>query len=219
MTPPDHPAIPPAGTPCGETTSRFAVLRHAETVWNSEKRIQGQQDSPLTPRGHLQADRWGAALAALRWDRILASDAGRSLATVDRLNAHLHLPVHLDPRLRELDWGQWTAKTIAQLRTEAGALVAAQERAGWDFQPPGGESRRRQLERCREALITAAAAWPGETILVVAHGGIIRSLVHALSGQPIAWTAGTGRQPYRLHWVAVTAGRLALEGADALDQV
>ncbi len=219
MTPPAPPGTKPAGAPHGKATSRFAVMRHAETVWNSEKRIQGQLDSPLTPRGQLQADRWGTALAALRWDRILASDAGRSLATVDRLNAHLSLPVHVDPRLRELDWGQWTAKTIAQLRAEAGALVAAQEQAGWDFQPPGGESRRRQLERCREALMSAAAAWPGETILVVAHGGIIRSLVHALCGQPIAWSAGCGRQPYRLHWVAVTQGRLALERTDELEQL
>ncbi len=218
MVKPAPPETLPAGTPRGETVSRFAVMRHAETVWNSEKRIQGQQDSPLTPRGHLQADRWGAALTSFRWDRILASDAGRSLATVDRLNVHLRLPVHPDPRLRELDWGHWTAKTIAQLRAEEGELVAVQERAGWDFQPPGGESRRHQLERCQEALMSAADTWPGETILVVAHGGIIRSLVHALCGQPIAWTAGTGRQPYRLHWVSVANGGLTLEGADALEQ-
>ncbi len=198
-------------------TCRFGVIRHAETVWNSEKRIQGQQDSPLTPRGELQADRWGWALQSFRWDRILSSDAGRAMATVGRINAHLKLPVALDPRLRELDWGRWTAKTIAQLRAEEADLVAVQERAGWDFHPPGGESRRSQLERCRQALLEAAGAWPGQTILVVAHGGIIRSLAHAQTDHPIAWTAGVVKQAYRLNWVSIADGCLRLEGADALD--
>ncbi|MFO7708563.1 MAG: histidine phosphatase family protein [Desulfobacterales bacterium] len=195
------------------------MIRHAETLWNCEKRIQGQQDSPLSPRGQLQAERWALALRSFRWDRILSSDAGRAVETARRVNAHLNLPVTLEPRLRELDWGRWTAKTIAQLRAEEADLVAAQERAGWDFRPPGGESRRSQLERCRQALLDAAGTWPGQTILVVAHGGIIRSLVHDLSGQPIAWAAGVGRQPYRLNWLSIAQGRLMLDGADALDQL
>ncbi|MCU0559309.1 MAG: histidine phosphatase family protein [Desulfobacterales bacterium] len=198
---------------------RFGVIRHAETVWNSEKRIQGQQDSPLTSRGELQAKRWGTALQAFPWNRILSSDSGRAVATAQRINAHLRLPLTLEPRLRELDWGRWTAKTIAQLRAEEADLVAAQERAGWDFQPPGGESRRSQLRRCRRALLDAAAAWPGATILVVAHGGVIRSLVHGLQEHPIAWTAGVGRQPYRLNWVCTAEGSLRLDGADALEQL
>jgi probable phosphoglycerate mutase len=198
---------------------RFGLIRHAETVWNSEKRIQGQQDSPLTPRGELQAERWGSTLRLLRWDRILSSDTGRAVETVRRINLYLKLPVVLEPRLRELDWGRWTARTIAQLRAEEGDLVAVQERAGWDFQPPGGESRRSQLERSRQALLAAAGAWPGQTILVVAHGGIIRSLVHGMSGHPIAWTAGVGRQPYRLNWVSIADGCLRLDGADPLEQL
>ncbi len=196
---------------------RFGVIRHAETVWNRAKRIQGQQDSPLSPRGKLQAERWACALGTLQWDRILSSDAGRAVETVRRINAHLNLPVVLDSRLRELDWGRWTAKTVAELRAEEGELVAAQERAGWDFQPPGGESRRSQLERCRHALLEAAGTWPGHTILVVAHGGIIRSLAHGLCGRPIAWTAGVGKQPYRLNWFSITDGRLVLDGDDALE--
>lgn len=196
---------------------RFGVMRHAETEWNREKRIQGRQDSPLSARGRMQADAWGLRLQAFQWDRILSSDAGRALATVRRINARLKLPVALEPRLRELDWGRWTAKTIAQLRAEEADLVAAQEQAGWDFRPPGGESRRSQLERCRQALLDAAGAWPGQTILVVAHGGVIRSLVHGLSDHPIAWTAGVGKQPYRLNWVSIAGGCLMLEGTDALE--
>lgn len=197
-------------------TTRFGLIRHAETVWNRAKRIQGHQDSPLTPEGELQAAAWGRALHRLRWDRILASDTGRAVATAERINIHLGLEVVLDRRLRELDWGRWASRTVAELRAEEGALVAQQDRAGWDFQPPGGESRRSQLERSRQVLLEAASRWPGAAILVVTHGGLLKSLVHHLSGgQPLA-TDGIGLQPYQLHWVSASGSHLALERLDAL---
>ena len=83
-----------------EITTRFGLIRHAETVWNRAKRIQGHQDSPLTPEGELQAAAWGRTLQRLRWERILASDTGRAVATAERINNHLGLPVVLDRRLR-----------------------------------------------------------------------------------------------------------------------
>jgi probable phosphoglycerate mutase len=94
--------------------------------------------------------------------------------------------------------------------------VAQQERAGWDFRPPGGESRRSQLERSRQVLLEAAGRWPGVSILVVTHGGVLKSLVHQLSGGRPLTTDGIGLQPYQLHWVSATGSSLALEGLDAL---
>ena len=138
------------------------------------------------------------------------------MATAERINTHLGLPMVLDRRLRELDWGRWASRTVAELRAEEGALVAQQDRAGWDFRPPGGESRRSQLERSRQALLEAAGRWPGASILVVTHGGVLKSLVHHLSGgQPLA-TDGIGLQPYQLHWVSASGSHLVLEGLDAL---
>jgi len=197
-------------------TTRFGLIRHAETVWNREKRIQGHQDSPLTPEGERMADTWGRLLGAFCWDRILSSDSGRAVATAVRINAHLKLPIDTHPRLRELDWGRWTTKTVAQLREEEGQLVAAQERAGWDFQPPEGESRRSQLERSRQVLLEAARLWTGHSILVVTHEGIIKSLAHFLAGTEPRTTASVGVQPYRLHWISVADGRLSLDGLNAL---
>ncbi len=172
--------------------TRFGLIRHAETVWNREKRIQGHQDSPLTPEGEKMADTWGRMLGAFHWDRILASDTGRAVATAVRINAHLKLPIDTHPRLRELDWGRWTTKTVAQLQEEEGELVAAQERAGWDFQPPEGEPRRSQLERSRQVLLEAASQWPGYSILVVTHEGVIKSLAHFLAGTMSLTAAGVG---------------------------
>jgi probable phosphoglycerate mutase len=122
----------------------------------------------------------------------------------------------MHPGLRELDWGRWTTKTVAQLREEEGELVAAQERAGWDFQPPGGESRRSLLERSRQVLREAAEQWPGQSILVVTHEGVIKSLAHCLAGRVPLAAACAAVEPYRLHWVSVAGARLSLDGLNAL---
>ena len=202
--------------PHDHTVTTFGVIRHAETVWNREKRIQGHQDSPLTTEGEMMADRWGLTLRVFHWDRILASDTGRATATARRINTRLQLPMELDPRLRELDWGRWTTKTLAQLRQEEGDLLAIQERAGWDFQPPQGESRRGQLARCRRTLLEFAERYPGDSILVVTHGGVIKCLANSLpdSGPPAADEIGASS--YRLLWLAAAAGRLSSGGRHAL---
>lgn len=197
-------------------TTRFGLIRHAETVWNRERRIQGHQDSPLTPEGERMADTWGRLLGAFHWDRILSSDSGRAVATAVRINAHMNLPIDTHPRLRELDWGRWTTQTLAQLREEEGDLVLAQEKAGWDFHPPEGESRRSQLERSRQVLLEAARQWPGHSILVVTHEGVIKSLAHFLAGTMSPTTEGVGVLPYRLHWMSAADGRLSLDGLNAL---
>lgn len=202
--------------PHDKTATTFGVIRHAETVWNREKRIQGHQDSPLTPEGERMADRWGLALRVFHWDRILASDTGRAVATARRINARLQLPLELDPRLRELDWGRWTTKTLAQLRQEESDLLAVQERAGWDFQPPQGESRRSQLARCRRTLLEAAVRYPGESILVVTHGGAIKCLANSLSDSGPLPVDEIGASSYRLLWLAAAAGRLSPGGRSAM---
>lgn len=200
----------------GKPATTFGVIRHAETVWNREKRIQGHQDSPLTPEGEMMADRWGMTLRAFPWARILSSDTGRAVATATRINAHLQVPMETDPRLRELDWGSWTTKTVTQLRQEEGELLAAQERAGWDFRPPQGETRRSQLARCRQALREAAGRYPGDSILVVTHGGVIKCLANGLSGSGPLAADEIGVHSYRLYWVAAVGGRLSLDGLNAL---
>ena len=199
--------------------THFGLIRHAETVWNRERRVQGQMDSPLTPDGERHAERWGRLLKALRWDRILASDTGRALATAMRINVHLNLVIDTDTRLRELDWGQWTTQTIAQIRAKAPHAVADREAAGWDFRPPGGESRRSQLERSRQALLDAARRWPGRNLLVVPHRGVIKCLAHDLCGCDFVASEAVCIEPYHLHRLKALDGRLSLAGLNAMPLV
>ncbi len=79
---------------------RFGLIRHAQTIWNREKKIQGHSDSPLTADGERQASSWGQILLRYSWDRILASDAGRALTTGERINAFLKIPGTTQPVLR-----------------------------------------------------------------------------------------------------------------------
>lgn len=204
-----------APQPGGTAVTRFGLIRHAETVWNRERRVQGQLDSPLTPEGEQQAERWGRALQSISWSRILASDSGRAATTAAIINAQLNLAMETDPRLRELDWGRWSTRTISGIRAEDQRAVAAQEAAGWEFRPPGGESRRQQLERSRQALIAAADRWPGDCILVVTHEGVIKSLAHDLYGRAYPAAAAVCLQPYHLHWLTVVGGHMALAELNA----
>ena len=63
-------------------SNRFGLIRHAETLWNQQSRIQGHRDSPLTDRGKKDADEWGRQLKRISWDRIFGSDLGRAAETI-----------------------------------------------------------------------------------------------------------------------------------------
>jgi broad specificity phosphatase PhoE len=102
--------------PAGQAVTRCGLIRHAETIWNRERRVQGQLDSPLTPEGEQQAERRGRTLRSLPWNRILASDTARAVATAAIINAHLNPAIETESRLRELDWGRWSSRTLARIR-------------------------------------------------------------------------------------------------------
>jgi probable phosphoglycerate mutase len=196
--------------------TRFGLVRHAQTIWNREKKIQGQKDSPLTSDGKIQASRWGQLLKPLPWNRILASDIGRAIETAGIINQALKISLKTDARLREQDWGQWTGETIFRIQTDTPRELDSRVRAGWDFCPPDGEVRRSVLERSRQALSEAAAKWPGETILVVTHEGVVKSLIYHLCGRKYLPGEPAIIKPYQLHWLAHDADGLTIEEINAL---
>ena len=196
--------------------TRFGLVRHAQTIWNREKKIQGQNDSPLTAKGRTQALRWGKRLKPYGWHRILASDIGRAVETANIINQALEVSVTTDARLREQDWGQWTGETIARLHTHTPRELDEQVRAGWKFCPPGGEDRHSVLARSRQALLEAAEKWPGDTILVATHEGIVKSLIYHLSGRKYLPGEPAIIRPYQLHWLTIDEDGLKLGEINAL---
>ena len=196
--------------------TRFGLIRHAQTVWNRDKKIQGHSDSALTAEGERQASSWGQMLSQFSWDRILASDTGRALTTGERINAFLKLPIETDSRLREQDWGRWAGKTIPQIQTELAQVLDDQINAGWNFCPPGGENRKSVLDRSHRALQSAFDKWPGENILVVTHEGVIKSLVYHLSGRKFLPSEHPLLKSYQLHRLVYDKSGLRLEAVNAL---
>ncbi len=199
------------------STTRFGLIRHSRTVWNQEHRIQGRLDSPLSADGRAMARKWGEELRRMPWQRILASDLGRARATVAEINPSLGLEVHFDPRLREQDWGTWSGLTFAELHARHREELGRQVTAGWDFRPPGGESRRKVLVRARAALEDGWRRWPGEEILVVCHEGIIKCLLYHLCRRRfLPDEPRLLRSGYWLHLLTVDLDGIHLEKLHAL---
>ena len=197
-------------------TTRFALIRHAQTVWNQEKKIQGHSDSPLTAVGEKQASSWGKILLQFAWDRMLASDAGRAQATAEIINAILKVPLTIDSRLKEQNWGQWEGMTVRQIEAEARQELDDQVTAGWDFCPPGGESRRSVRQRSQTILAEAAERYPGQNLLVVTHEGIVKSLIYHLCGRRFLPGEPAILKSYQLHWLIYDTDGLQIEEINAM---
>ncbi|WP_035104324.1 histidine phosphatase family protein [Desulfohalovibrio reitneri] len=163
-------------------STEFTLMRHARTHWNLEHRIQGQTDTILAPEGQKQAEAWANALRPGRYDRILASDLRRAVATAEAIRRRVGGALDFDSRLREQDWGEWVGLTLCRIVNDHRKEFQSQSRRGWDFTPPGGESRSRVLQRASEALRDAAERFSGQRILVVTHQGVIKCLLYHLVG-------------------------------------
>jgi len=197
--------------------THFFVMRHGLTEWNRLGRIQGQQDSPLSREGRAMIRLWCRHLQTVGLSRIYSSDLGRAQSTADRIRQHLQLPLSVDRRLREQDWGQWTGQSHRQLKRDAHDDYRRQAARGWHFRPPGGENHLQVLERGLGALHDIAGRHPGERILLVTHEGWMKCIFYHLAirdgcGHPPVPMAG-----YHLHQLVAANGRLRLEQANWRD--
>ena len=191
--------------------TNFGLIRHATTLWNERKIIQGQQDSPLSQAGQKMATDWGYNLASYAWQRIICSDLGRTRETTELINQTLKLPVHVDKRLREQDWGEWSGFSLAEVKETHKKQLRSMVRSGWCFQPPKGESRKQVLKRSLTALYEAHSSWPGESILIVCHEGVIKCLLYHLTKRNFLPEEAPLIKPKHLHLLAQDDSTLYLE--------
>lgn len=153
--------------------TRICLARHGETNWNLEKRVQGQLNIPLNVRGFAQAEALARELAGEKFDRVYSSDLKRALQTATPLAERLGLPILPTPRLREKHDGVWQGMTFAEvdLLYPQEHLLHRQRRP--DFAITGAESLERFAARVAAELNAIAARHEGETLLVVAHAGVL----------------------------------------------
>jgi probable phosphoglycerate mutase len=168
----------------------FAILRHAATAWNEQGRLQGMTDTTLSPAGCAAAGSWRLPAPVDGWRRI-SSPLCRARQTAELVRPAAAIAV--DSRLREMSFGSWEGRTLAELRAEGGESFVAAERLGLDFHPPGGESPRMTMARIGGWATDIAAA--GEPVFAVSHKAAIRALLALATG----WDM-TGRQPLKLDW-------------------
>jgi 2,3-bisphosphoglycerate-dependent phosphoglycerate mutase len=174
--------------------TRLLLLRHGETAWNAETRIQGQLDIALNERGLWQAERLAQALAGEDLAAVYSSDLLRAHATAAALARHHGLPVLADAALRERGFGRFEGLTYAEIeaRFPEDALRWKRREAG--FGPGGGEPLAAFYARSVAAVARVAAAHAGQAIAVVAHGGVLDCVHRAAAGvaldAPRTWQLG-----------------------------
>jgi len=163
-----------------ETT--LIVVRHGETVWNREKRMQGTTDTPLSDVGRSQAQAVGRRLASEDFSALYASDLARARETASIIAGHTGRKLVMDSRLRERRFGIFeglTAGEIEQRFPEEHARFISRDP---DYEVPGGECARRFTERCLGCLSEIASQHRGEDVVVVTHGLVLDALYRAAHG-------------------------------------
>ncbi|WFC15108.1 histidine phosphatase family protein [Aeromonas salmonicida] len=155
---------------------RLILMRHGETLWNIEKRLQGHENTPLSPRGVAQAKAIIPNVRELAPARVVSSDLGRARQTVDIIG---YSQAPSDPELRELNMGVWTGQSKPDLIATQKVLYD-EWRAG-TFTPEGGEKWDEFLSRIEKALHSWIQAGDGD-LLAVVHSGVIRAACVILMG-------------------------------------
>lgn len=165
---------------------RLILVRHGETDWNREGRLQGGQDIPLNDLGRKQAAEAAGRLRTLAPGfatlDFIGSPMHRARETMDILRAELGLApgaYRLDDRLKELTFGSWEGFTWRDIRKAEREQAQLRERDKWSFVPPGGESYGMLAQRIRPVLEELSR----ETV-IVSHGGVARVILALVGAVP-----------------------------------
>lgn len=208
------------------------LVRHGETQWNAERRIQGQSDSPLTAKGEQQAMQVATRAKELGITHIISSDLGRTRRTAEIIAQACGCDILLDPRLRELNMGVLETRNIDSLTEEEENWRCQLVNGTKDGRIPQGESMLELSERMHSALASCLELPQGSRPLLVSHGIALGCLVSTILGLP-AWAerrlrlrnCSISRVDYQESqwlasgWVVETAGDVSHLDAPALDEL
>lgn len=199
------------------TVTRICLVRHGETDWNAERRLQGQLDIPLNGNGRQQAARLADALkqAAHPFAALYSSDLQRAASTAAPIAQQLGLTVSTLPELRERHFGALQGVTLNQ-----GPSQQPHAWHGYSQREPahdlgGGESLLAFSARVHHALARLAAEHHGQSILLVSHGGVLDMAYRLASGQPLTAQRAVPIPNAALNWLGVDAAQWSIiEWAD-----
>jgi|APIni6443716594_1056825.scaffolds.fasta_scaffold264984_2 probable phosphoglycerate mutase len=172
-------------SPADATT--LLLIRHGETAWNAEHRIQGRLDVPLSTTGMWQAGRLADRLAGEPIDAVVSSDLARARMTAAPVAEAHGLRMVAEPRLRERVFGIFEGKTLDEIAARHPEEFAAWRARDVEWRMPGGESGTEFIARVLEAVREVAASHVGRTVAVVTHGGVLDVVYR--NARALAWDA------------------------------
>ncbi|GGY25072.1 histidine phosphatase family protein [Paludibacterium paludis] len=192
---------------------RVCMVRHGETAWNAERRLQGQTDIPLNITGEEQAERLARTLRhqGLSFDAVYSSDLSRALATARPVAQWQNLPLNTAPALRERHFGLFqglTYEEAAERHPEAYARYARREP---DFTPENGESLLAFQARVTGFMHACARQHPGQTLFIVCHGGVLDIAYRLATGMELSKKRDFTIPNAALNWLEYANGSWRLE--------
>lgn len=175
------------------------VIRHGQTDWNAQRRLQGQKDIPMNATGLEQARQNGIVLQDILGDRVddfdfVASPLGRTRATMEIIRTAMGLAplaYRTDPRLVEISFGDWEGSTLKELKATQRERVQERNASKWDFIPPGDDAESYEILSWRTGSWLNSVDRP---TVCVTHGGVIRTLFKIIADLPKS-TAAEGEIP------------------------
>lgn len=204
--------------------TRIIAIRHGETAWNVDTRLQGHTDIGLNERGQWQARRVALALADETIDAIYSSDLSRAhttaLAIAGRNASYTDRTVAIDVGLRERGFGSFEGQTYAQIATDFPKESERWRSRDPHFAPTGGESLVQFRERVQTTVNAIASQHVGQHIVLVAHGGVMDILYRLATAQPLhaarTWELGNAAIN-RLLWTSESVALVGWGDARHLD--
>lgn len=165
--------------------TRIIFVRHGETLWNQERRYQGQADSPLSELGLFQAEQVGKFLGQRKIDSVYSSDLKRAFVTAEHIAKFHNLEPIADTRLREMSFGLWEGLTRTEVQEKYPDLFYARYHNYLTSRVPGGELPEEVVKRMRSFLNERIPEHGEQTIVVVSHGAILRASIASLLHMPL----------------------------------
>ena len=183
--------------------TRLCLVRHGQTDWNLEGRYQGQSDVPLNGNGISQAEALTEKLNGHSFSAIYSSDLIRAHQTAKPIADKLGLSVHTEPRLREINQGEWEGVLVDDIKARYADLWSQRTVDPAGVRPPGGETVSEVAERVYAALDEIARLFPSGHVLIVSHGLSIATAICRDRGIPVgqAYTViPENVQPVWMEW-------------------
>jgi 2,3-bisphosphoglycerate-dependent phosphoglycerate mutase len=165
--------------------TRLILVRHAETAWNRDRRMQGQTDTPLSDEGRAQARALGARLAGARFAALYSSDLSRAMDTARCVADTTGYDIVADARLRERAFGIFEGLTGVEIAARFPNELERFHSRDPDYVVPEGESARVFHARCLGCLVEIAQRHAGAEVVIVTHGLVLDAVYRAAHSMPL----------------------------------